>query len=54
MYLNRDRASLIMKEAGLDVLVATHLRNVTYFSDYPQMHECTLTPTVSLGGTNSI
>ncbi len=46
MYLNRDRAHAIMKEAGLDALVATHLRNVTYFSDYPQMHECTLTPTV--------
>ncbi len=46
MYLNRDRASAIMKETGLDVLVATHLRNVTYCSDYPQMHECTLTPTV--------
>ncbi len=46
MYLNRDRAHAIMKEAGLDALVATHLRNVTYFSDYPQMHECTVTPTV--------
>lgn len=46
MYLNRDRAHVVMKEAGLDALVATHLRNVSYFSDYPQMHECTLTPTV--------
>jgi len=46
MYLNRERAQAIMKDAGLDVLVATHLRNVTYVSDYPQMHECTLTPTV--------
>lgn len=46
MYLNRDRAYAIMKEAGLDTLVATHPRNVTYFSDYPQLHECTLTPTV--------
>jgi Xaa-Pro aminopeptidase len=46
MYLNRERAHAIMKDAGLDVLVATHLRNVTYFSDYPQMHECTLTPAV--------
>jgi Xaa-Pro aminopeptidase len=46
MYLNRERAQGIMKSAGLDVLVATNLRNVTYFSDYPQMHECTLTPTV--------
>lgn len=46
MYLNRERASAIMKDAKLDVLVATNLRNVTYFSNYPQMHECTLTPTV--------
>jgi Xaa-Pro aminopeptidase len=46
MYLNRDRAYTIMRETGLDALVATHPRNVTYFSDYPQMHECTLTPTV--------
>lgn len=46
MYLNRDRAYAVLKDAGLDVLVATHLRNVTYVSDYPQMHECTLTPTV--------
>ena len=45
MYLNRDRAYAILKEAGLDAVVATHLRNVTYVSDYPQMHECTLTPT---------
>jgi len=46
MFLNRDRAYGILKEAGLDALVGTHLRNVTYISDYPQMHECTLTPTV--------
>lgn len=46
MYLNRDRAYAIMKEAGLDALVATHLRNATYFSDYPQLHECSLTATV--------
>lgn len=45
MYLNRDRATGIMRDAGLDALVATHLRNVTYFSDYPQLHECTPAPT---------
>ena len=46
MYLNRERAYALIKDTGLDALVATHLRNVTYVSDYPQMHECTLTPTV--------
>lgn len=46
MYLNRDRAFAIMRDAGIDALVATHPRNVTYLSDYPQLHECMLLATV--------
>lgn len=46
MYLNRGRAFAIMRDAGIDALVATHPRNVTYLSDSPQLHECMLLATV--------
>ncbi len=43
MLINLERAHAIMRENNVDVLIATHPRNVTYFSDFPQMHECTMT-----------
>lgn len=45
-YVNKERAHAVLKEERLDAIIATHPRNVTYLSDYPQLHECTPSPTV--------
>ena len=34
VLLNRNRATTLMRQCGLDAIVATSARNVVYLSDY--------------------
>ncbi|HBY94373.1 MAG: Xaa-Pro peptidase family protein [Ardenticatenaceae bacterium] len=49
MLLNKPRAHKIIREAGLDVLIATHPDNVAYMSDYLCMSH-RITPGVQVYG----